>query len=164
MDFISRKPPEQQPGGPRQATPDQKPVSSQPIATTLGEDTEFDGTLKFGKSLRIDGKFQGDLSSTGHLYIGRAGQVRAEVKVGSVTIEGKLTGNINASGLVDLRSAAEVFGNIAAAKIKIEEGVILEGQIKVQSNESKSRPLDDDLVPDRSKIMPEKEQRPGKGG
>ena len=121
--------------------PDRPPVSSGQAETTLGEDTEFSGTLKFGNSLKIEGKFQGDLASPGHLIVGRSGEVRAEVKVGSVTIEGKLTGNIHAKDLVDLRSTAEVFGDIKASKIKIEEGVVLMGKTQIKSSDSKSAPL-----------------------
>ena len=113
------------------------------IGTTLGEDTEFNGTLKFGKSLKIEGKFQGDLASPGLLIIGRSGQVRAEIKVGSLTVEGKLTGNIRAKDLVDLRSTAEVYGDITASKIKIEEGVILRGKTEIKPADSKSQPLSD---------------------
>ena len=122
--------------------PDYPPVASAGQAgTTLGEDTEFNGTMKFGNSLKIEGKFQGDLSSPGHLIIGRSGEVRAEVKVGSVTVEGKLTGNIHAKELVDLRSTAEVFGDIKASKIKIEEGVVLLGKTEIKPPDSKSGPL-----------------------
>ena len=123
--------------------PDYSPLSSDQAGTTLGDDTEFNGTLKFGNSLKIEGKFQGDLSSPGHLIIGRSGEVRAEVKVGSVTVEGKLTGNIHAKDLVDLRSTAEIFGDIKASKIKIEEGVILRGKTEIKPPDSKSQPLSD---------------------
>lgn len=120
-----------QPGGPA-------------AATTLGEDTEFSGTLKFGNSLTIQGRFKGDLTSPGHLIVGAPGQVRAEIKVGSLTVEGKITGNIKAKDLVDLRSTAEVFGDINASKIKIEEGVVFVGKAEIKPKDSKSEPLPKD--------------------
>jgi cytoskeletal protein CcmA (bactofilin family) len=152
MDFISRRAPEQSTSGTpnptRESTPppSSPPAGSDRIATELSEDTEFNGTLKFGKTLKIAGKFQGDLKSPGHLIIGRTGQVRAEVEVGSITVEGKLTGNIKAKDLVDLRSNAEVFGDISASKIKIEEGVVLLGKTEIRSNESKSKPLNQEFL------------------
>jgi len=126
--------------------------------TTLGEDTEFSGTLNFGNSLRIEGKFQGDLTSPGHLIVGGPGQVRAEVNVGSLTVEGKLTGNIKAKDLVDLRKSAEVFGDINASKIKIEEGVVFVGKAQIKPKDSKSQPLSKeskDLAPGKPSV-PEK--------
>lgn len=101
-------------------------------ATTLGEDTEFSGTLKFGKTLKILGKFEGDLASEGSLIVGRTGEVKAEIKVGSVVVEGHVTGNITATELVDLRSTAELYGDIKSAKIKIEEGVVFVGKSDVR--------------------------------
>lgn len=114
--------------------------------TTLGKDTEFEGTLKFKEGLRIEGKFNGDISSEGHLIIGKTGEVTAEISVGSIVVEGKITGNIQANDLVELRSAAELRGDIKAAKLKIEEGVIFIGKSDVQpqnmrkDNVSKSQP------------------------
>jgi cytoskeletal protein CcmA (bactofilin family) len=116
------------------------------VATTLGKDTEFSGTLRFGDALKIEGKFEGDLASHGHLIIGGSGQVKAEVKVGALTVEGKLTGNITAENLVELRQSAEVFGDIRAAKIKIEEGVVFVGKAEIKSSSSKSQPLPDNLL------------------
>lgn len=106
--------------------------------TTLGKDTEFEGTLKFKEGLRIEGKFKGDIASDGFLIIGDTGDVTAEIRVGSIVVEGKITGNINASELVELRSSAEMRGDITAAKLKIEEGVMFIGKSDVQPRENRS--------------------------
>lgn len=103
--------------------------------TTLGKDTEFEGTLKFKEGLRIEGKFKGDIETDGFLIIGDTGDVTAEIKVGSMVVEGKINGNIGASDLVELRSSAEMRGDITASKLKIEEGVVFIGKSDVQPRE-----------------------------
>jgi len=105
--------------------------------TTLGKDTEFEGTLRFKEGLKIEGKFNGDISSEGHLIIGKTGEVRAEISVGSIIVEGKITGNIVANDLVELRSSAELRGDITASKLKIQEGVIFVGKSDVQPGNSR---------------------------
>jgi cytoskeletal protein CcmA (bactofilin family) len=105
--------------------------------TTLGKDTEFEGTLRFKEALKIEGKFNGDISSEGHLIIGKTGEVTAEINVGSIIVEGKITGNIIANDLVELRSSAELRGDITAAKLKIEEGVLFVGRSDVQPQNAK---------------------------
>ncbi len=105
--------------------------------TTLGKDTEFEGTLRFKEGLKIEGKFNGDISSEGYLIIGKTGEVKAEIAVGSIIVEGKITGNIVASDLVELRSSAELRGDITASKLKIEEGVVFVGKSDVQPNNSR---------------------------
>ncbi len=106
--------------------------------TTLGEDTQFKGTLKFKNTLKIEGSFEGDISTDGHLVIGKTGRVKAEIKAGSTIVEGKVNGNITAKEVVELRSTAELFGDIQAAKLKIEEGVVFVGKADVQPTERRS--------------------------
>lgn len=100
--------------------------------TTLGKDTEFEGTLQFKEGLKIEGRFKGDITSEGYLIIGKTGEVTAEINVGSIIVEGKVTGNIIADDLVELRSSAQMRGDITAAKMKIEEGVLFVGKSDVQ--------------------------------
>jgi cytoskeletal protein CcmA (bactofilin family) len=104
--------------------------------TTLGEDTQFKGTLKFKNTLKIEGNFEGDIST---------GKVKAEIKAGSTVVEGKVNGNITAKDVIDLRNTAELVGDIQASKVKIEEGVIFVGKADVQpverrGNEKSKRP------------------------
>lgn len=108
------------------------------VATTLSEDTEFSGNLKFERALKIEGKFKGDLTSNGTLIVGKTGQVEAEIKVGAIIVEGKIAGNITAAELVDLRSTAQVMGDVTAGKIKIEEGVVFVGRADIQPQSSRS--------------------------
>ena len=49
-----------------------KGAGSDEVATNLGADTCFKGTLTFEKPVRIDGKFEGDISTNGFLYIGKS--------------------------------------------------------------------------------------------
>lgn len=111
-------------------------VTNENPYTTLGKDTEFEGTLKFKEGLKIEGKFKGDITSEGNLIIGKTGEVNAEIKVGSIIVEGKINGNIEASDLIEFRSTAEMRGDIKASKLKIEEGVIFVGKSDVQSSRS----------------------------
>lgn len=105
------------------------------VMTTLGEDTDFKGTLKFKHTLKIEGKFEGDITTDGNLIVGRTGEVRAEIRAGSLVVEGKVHGNITAEDLIELRSTAEMHGDITAAKLKIDEGVIFVGKTDVQPKE-----------------------------
>ncbi|MGC9328830.1 MAG: bactofilin family protein [Candidatus Hinthialibacter sp.] len=116
------------------------PITTQPAPspknenpyTTLGKDTEFEGTLQFKEGLKIEGRFKGDITSEGYLIIGKTGEVTAEINVGSIIVEGKVTGNIVADELVELRSSAQMRGDITASKMKIEEGVLFVGKSDVQ--------------------------------
>ena len=134
MDIAHREPTEQPPSPPS-STPSPLPKQDQRVVTTLGPDTEFEGTLKFKHSLKIDGKFKGHIAARGHVTVGFSGSVEADIQAGSLVIEGRMTGNIVANDLVDLRSTAAMHGDIHASKLSIEEGVVLVGHIDVMPKE-----------------------------
>lgn len=104
------------------------------IKTTLGRETDFNGTMRFKESLKIDGKFNGEIYSNGFLYIEKDAVVSANIKVGSVIIGGTVKGNIEATEKLEMLTTGQVFGNIKTAKLKIADGVVFDGQCEMISN------------------------------
>ena len=99
----------------------------------LGEGTEFEGKLSFTGSVRLDGRFKGEIFSEGTLVIGDSAFVEDEIDVSEIIIGREIKGNITASKRIEIRSPGKVFGNIQAPVVMIEEGVIFEGSCKMQS-------------------------------
>lgn len=104
------------------------------ISTTLGKETNFSGILKFRESLKIDGKFEGEIESPGFLYIENGAVVKANIKVGSVVIGGVVRGNIEASERLEMLTTGRVFGNIRTKKLNIADGVVFEGKCEMIKN------------------------------
>jgi cytoskeletal protein CcmA (bactofilin family) len=104
------------------------------ITTTLGKSTVFDGTMRFTRSLKIDGEFKGKIVSNGFLYIEEGALVTADIKVGSVVIGGVVHGNIEASDNLEMLSTGQVFGNIRTSKLRIADGVVFEGKCEMIKN------------------------------
>ena len=102
--------------------------------TILSSDTKFKGSLEFNDKLTINGNFDGNLKSKGTLLVGSTGEVKAEIKVGSIIIEGKIWGNINASDKIEIRSGAELYGDIRGKRLIINEGAIFVGKSDVDPN------------------------------
>jgi cytoskeletal protein CcmA (bactofilin family) len=107
------------------------------IKTTLGNQTNFHGTMRFRDSLKIDGSFQGEIISKGFLYIENGAVVKANIKVGSIVIGGIVKGNIEASERLEMLSTGQVFGNIRTAKLKIADGVVFDGKCEMIRNPDK---------------------------
>lgn len=118
-----------------------KTMSDQ-ISTVLSADTHFKGTLSFEKSLKIEGGFDGEINTTGSLYIGKEAKVKAEIKVGAVYVDGSITGNVTAQEKVELRSSSRLIGDIKASKLVVEEGAALAGhcEIGIKSSAEKENP------------------------
>ena len=114
---------------------DHKPVER--AATTLGRETDFKGTMRFRDSLRIEGKFTGEIVSPGFLYIDEGAVVHANIRVSSIVVGGIVYGNIEASGKLEMLSSGRVFGDVKTAKLKIADGVVYEGRCEmIKSPES----------------------------
>lgn len=110
------------------------PMGATDKETILSDDTRFKGSLEFSHKLIISGYFEGNLNSKGTLLVGKSGQVKAEIKVGSIIIEGKVWGNILADDKIELRSSAELYGDIKANRLTINEGATFIGKCDVNPN------------------------------
>ena len=105
------------------------------ISTTLGRETVFKGKMRFSDSLKIDGNFEGDIESSGFLYIDNGAIVNADIKVRAVVVGGIVRGNIDAAEKLEMLSTGQVFGNVKTSKLKIADGVVFEGKCEmIKSN------------------------------
>jgi cytoskeletal protein CcmA (bactofilin family) len=102
----------------------------------LSEGTEFKGLLTFTGTVRIDGKFEGEIITKDILVIGETAQVKAEVTVGQILVKGKLIGNINSTQKIEISTRGQVIGNIRTPALLMEEGAILEGQCEMVRREA----------------------------
>jgi cytoskeletal protein CcmA (bactofilin family) len=102
------------------------------IATTLGKETSFSGTLKFKDSLRIKGKFDGEIDSQGRLVIDSDAVVNARrIRASSVIVGGVVRGDIEAIERLEMLPNAKVYGNVRTSKLRIADGVVFEGKCEM---------------------------------
>lgn len=110
--------------------------------TILKEDASFEGKLVFEGSVMVNGKFKGEIYSSGELIIGRSGFVEGEVEIGVINIHGEVKGNIRAKQKIVINSPAVVRGDITAPSLIIEEGAVFEGNCSmgaVANNDQRER-------------------------
>jgi cytoskeletal protein CcmA (bactofilin family) len=95
----------------------------------LGDRTNFTGFLRFKETLRIQGTFKGTIEAAGSLIVDRGAVVEADhITVKSLTVQGTVSGAIHAVDKIDMLSGAEVRGDCVAARLRIADGVLFEGQ------------------------------------
>lgn len=114
-----------------------KPEAKEEVKAFLGEGTEFNGLLSFEGTVRIDGKFEGEVVSKDTLILGESAVMNAEVSVGIIIVRGKIAGNIVASKKIEIRSDGEVIGNIKTPLLFVEEGAILDGKCEMIRKDKK---------------------------
>jgi len=108
----------------------------------LDQTSEFEGTLKFGDSLRIDGRFRGVIESQGVLIIGEKADVTAEIRVGSLSVAGTVRGAIKTSDRLEIFSGGKVHCDVVTPSIRIEEGALFHGSCETvpRANASRTEP------------------------
>ena len=120
--------------GPSIVAPLPTPSSRSPeLNALLGKGSQFEGKLIFEGTVRIDGKFSGEIISTDQLIVGEGAEVKANVKVGTMTCLGDYQGDATASKAIELKAPAKVRGNLTTAAIVIERGVFFDGTCKMDT-------------------------------
>jgi cytoskeletal protein CcmA (bactofilin family) len=102
------------------------------INAFLGKDTEFEGKFSFTGAVRIDGKFTGEIESSGTLIVGETATIESRIHVADMIISGEVNGDVVAENKIEISVPGKLFGNIQTPKLVIEEGVIFEGKCKMQ--------------------------------
>src|SRR5256885_536978 len=126
---------------PVQPTPSPSNVTSMPapqgrgpeLNALLGKGSQFEGKLLFEGTVRIDGKFSGEIISTDTLIIGEGAEVKANLQVGSLVCLGDYSGDAKAAKSIELKAPAKVRGNITTASVLIERGVFFDGTCKMDT-------------------------------
>ena len=100
---------------------------------TIGKSLVIKGEVTGSESLFVDGKIEGAINLPGNrVTVGRNGQVAANITAREVVVLGKVRGNISASDRVDIRSEGSLTGDVAAARIAIEDGAYFKGGIDIK--------------------------------
>ncbi|MBW1765439.1 MAG: polymer-forming cytoskeletal protein [Deltaproteobacteria bacterium] len=103
------------------------------INAFLGRNTEFEGKLSFIGAVRIDGHFKGEIFTEGTLIVGEAANIESNVHVSHIIISGEISGNIIADEKIEIHAPGKVVGNIQTPILVIDEGVIFEGNCRMQT-------------------------------
>jgi cytoskeletal protein CcmA (bactofilin family) len=105
---------------------------------TIGKGLFIKGEITGSESLFIDGKVEGSINLPGNrVTVGRNGQVAASISAREIVVLGKVRGNVSASDRVDIRAEGALTGDVAAARISIEDGAFFKGGIDIRKPEGK---------------------------
>jgi cytoskeletal protein CcmA (bactofilin family) len=102
------------------------------VHTILGPESSFEGKLVFDGTVRIDGKFKGEIQTNNVLVVGQGAHVEATINVGSVIINGDVIGDVTAKQSVEIHAPGRLRGNINTPQIMIAKGVIFDGTCRMQ--------------------------------
>lgn len=130
----------------------------------FGEGVVLKGSLKFRGILRMDGDFEGDITSGETLIIGKSGKVRASVTTNELYNYGGIVGDVTASEKISLHADSSLKGNINSPLLNIEEWALFQGRcempVRKRAPTGKSPKVSSGLLPS---IKPQEKFSDGTG-
>jgi cytoskeletal protein CcmA (bactofilin family) len=93
----------------------------------LGRGVNFKGKANFDGTARIDGHFEGEITTGDTLIIGEHAVIKGSISGGVIVSGGKVEGNIVASKKVQLLKPAVLIGDVHSPSFSMEEGVLFQG-------------------------------------
>jgi cytoskeletal protein CcmA (bactofilin family) len=132
---------------------------SQEVAALLGEaaaqdmtaivdtHTSFKGVIRYDGTVRIDGRVEGEIHTSGVLLVGRNAVIRARVSAGTIVSCGRIIGDVTATEKISLLAPAVLKGSVKTPQLSLEEGARLIGTTDMP--EEQEERLEAVCVPDR---------------
>lgn len=108
----------------------------------INQDCHLEGKLNFSGHLIVSGEIQGTLNAD--IVVTREGsRIKGELNIRNLTVAGSVEGNIVADRLTLLKTA-DVKGKICCSALVVEEGGLLNGNVKWKTNSA----VDEHFLPE----------------
>jgi cytoskeletal protein CcmA (bactofilin family) len=117
--------------------PKKKPET---VSTYLGAGVSVTGTIIFEDTIRLDGKVKGKIvGDHGTVIIGEKAVIHAEISADVVIIKGEVHGKINARDRIEAYPPGCISGDVKAAVITVEPGVVFNGKFEMTNQKTPSK-------------------------
>jgi cytoskeletal protein CcmA (bactofilin family) len=104
-------------------------VASGDCPNVLAKDTEFSGTIEVTDSIRLEGKFKGEVWTQGTLHVVPEANVDAKIHAAYVVIGGTFKGDVECDRRVDLLADCRATGKLVTGALSVEEGAVFDGEV-----------------------------------
>jgi cytoskeletal protein CcmA (bactofilin family) len=88
----------------------------------IEKNTKIKGNITSEADFRIDGKLEGNVTTSGKVVIGKGGLIKGKVECVSADIEGNFNGELYVKDLLSLKSSAVIDGTVSVSKLSVEPG------------------------------------------
>ncbi|NJL15916.1 MAG: polymer-forming cytoskeletal protein [Nitrospira sp.] len=95
--------------------------------TFLGKGVDFKGIVSFDGTIRIDGRVEGEVHTTGTLIVGEQATVKGIISAGTLMTSGKINGTVTATAKIQIQKHGVLIGDIRTPGISIEDGAHFHG-------------------------------------
>lgn len=95
--------------------------------TLLAKGVQLKGEIRVEGTVRIDGRLDGDIQTSGKVVVGEDGVVTGTINAGTLICSGKVKATVTAGERVELLKTATVIGELKTPVLCMEEGAKFQG-------------------------------------
>ena len=93
----------------------------------ISEGTFFKGTMISPHDIRVDGDFEGDITSEGKVVIGESATFLGNIVCSDLDFWGKVKGDVVVKNTLSLHNGCQINGNLKTRKLYVEMGSSFNG-------------------------------------
>ena len=97
----------------------------------ISSGTVVKGEFHTTGNVRIDGEFEGDITTQGRLIVGQGGVITGTIVCQNGEFEGKISASVEVEQHLALKATSRLVGDVKADKISIETGAVFHGHCKM---------------------------------
>ena len=101
----------------------------------IDKNTTLRGNINAKSDIRIDGKVDGELITTGKVIIGKDAQVKGKILCANADIEGVFDGELTLSGTLSFKMGSNLKGKVRIQKLIVESGAVINASCSMHSAE-----------------------------
>jgi cytoskeletal protein CcmA (bactofilin family) len=109
--------------------------------SVIDRHSNFDGTFRSSRDLRIEGEVKGTIECQGTLFVAEGANVTAKVDAENIAVAGNLNGEIRCLGRLQILASGQVRGKVSTVTLVINEGAYYEGQLEMTPPEERAAAL-----------------------
>ena len=109
----------------------------------IDKNTILKGSINAQTDIRIDGKLEGDVETTGKVIIGKEASVNGKVICTNADIEGSFKGNLTVSGTLTLKTGSNLEGEVHVQKLVVDSGATFNANCTMHSEKDGIKKLSD---------------------
>ena len=115
--------------------------NNEPKTAQFGRSICVKGDITGSEDLTVDGQVDGRIDLPNHtLTVGPNATICADIIAKTVMIFGTVLGSVTAHERIEIRRSGSVEGNVACARLVVQDGAILSGKVETRGERRPSRP------------------------
>lgn len=114
--------------------------------TYLGKEVDIKGHAKFEGTVRVDGRFEGEICTDDSLIIGEHAMVKGTIRSGTLINGGRVEAQVTATQKVQLLKSSVLIGDVYSPSFSMEEGVYFQGRCEMGPEPEKAIELNPSQV------------------